>query len=219
MGIIPACNETCRERSPVSTLAQLRAAIAQRRPELREPGERRAAVAVIVLLSEEEPRLLLIRRAAAEGDPWSGDLAFPGGRFEAGDATGRDTAERETQEEVGFDLSNAEYVGRLDDLQGRAVEIVVSAFVYAIADEPTLSFSEEVRAAYWVRFGDLLDPARHAVERFDYRGHALDLPVVRLGDITADEGPPLWGLTYRFVELFFRILGHPLPSMPWREDL
>jgi len=203
----------------VPTLVQLRAAIADRQPELREPGERRAAVAVVVLLSGDAPRLLLIRRAAAEGDPWSGDLAFPGGRFEPGDANVRETAERETREEVGLDLATAEYVGRLDDLQGRAVEIVVSAFVYALTDEPPLSFSEEVRAAYWVGFDDLLDPARHAVERFDYRGHLLDLPVVHLDDIAADEGPPLWGLTYRFVELFFRLLGHPLPSMPWREDL
>ena len=120
---------------------------------------------------------------------------------------------------MGIDLSDAEYLGRLDDLRGRAVEIVVSAFVYALEEAPALKLSDEVRAVHWVRFDDLLDPSRHAVERFDYRGHALDLPVIRLDDLGADEGPPLWGLTYRFVEVLFGLLGRPLPSMPWREDL
>ena len=201
------------------TLSQLRDVLTGRRPELREGGEQRAAVAVVVVPSPEGLKLLLIRRASVDGDPWSGDLAFPGGRSEPGDATARNTAERETREEVGVDLSKAEYLGRLDDLQGRAVAIVVSAFVYALEAAPALELSEEVRAVHWIRFEDLLDPSRHAVERFDYRGHALDLPVIRLDDLGADEGPPLWGLTYRFVELLLSLLGRPLPSMPWREDL
>lgn len=201
------------------TLSQLRDALGGRRPDLREGGEQRAAVAVVVVPSPEGVKLMLIRRASVDGDPWSGDLAFPGGRSEPGDATAQHTAERETCEEVGVELSNAEYLGRLDDLQGRAVEIVVSAFVYALEEMPVLRLSDEVRAAHWVRIDDLLDPARHAVERFDYRGHALDLPVIRLDDLGADEGPPLWGLTYRFVEFLLGLLGRPLPAMPWREDL
>ncbi|HJO24449.1 MAG: CoA pyrophosphatase [Myxococcota bacterium] len=201
------------------TLSKLRNALAGRQPDLREGGERRAAVAVVVLPSPEGEKLLFIRRASADGDPWSGDLAFPGGRSEPGDATARHTAERETCEEVGIDLLEADCLGRLDDLQGRAVEIVVSAFVYALEEAPALKLSEEVHAVHWVRIDDLMDPSRHAVERFDYRGHALDLPVIRLDDLGADEGPPLWGLTYRFVELLLGLLGRPLPSMPWREDL
>lgn len=203
----------------VPTVSELREVLLGRCPDLREGGELRAAVAVVVLPSSEGAKLLLIRRAAADGDPWSGDLAFPGGRSEPGDATARHTAERETSEEVGVDLADAEYLGRLDDLQGRAIEIVVSAFVYALEEEPALTLSDEVRAVHWVRFDDLLDPARHGVDRFDYRGHALDLPVIRLDDLCADEGPPLWGLTYRFVELLLGLLGRPLPTMPWREDL
>ena len=140
------------------------------------------------------------------------NLLAVGERIKANEAQKRAAKEH-------LDLADGRYLGRLDDLQGRAIEIVVSAFVYVLREAPALKLSDEVRAVHWVRFDDLLDPSRHAVERFDYRGHALDLPVVRLDDITADEGPPLWGLTYRFVELFFRILGHPLPSMPWREDL
>ena len=32
-----------------------------------------------------EPELLMIKRAEAEGDPWSGHIACPGGRMEPGD--------------------------------------------------------------------------------------------------------------------------------------
>jgi len=164
----------------------------------------------------EGPRVLLIRRARAEGDPWSGHVAFPGGRVDPSDGGLQPAAERETREEVGLDLSGAEPLGRLDDLAGRATPIVVSAFVYALEVEPPLRFSHEVADAAWVPFSRLLDPTHHRVESFDYHGHPLEVPAIDAG---VGSGPPLWGLTYRFLELLLGRLGHPLPVMPWREDL
>ena len=113
-------------------------------------------------------------------------------------------------------MAAAEPLGRLDDLAGRTIPIVVSAFVYGIEHEPPLTLSHEVVAAAWVSFSELLDPARHVTECFDYQGHRLEVPAIETG---IGEGPPLWGLTYRFLELLFRRLDHPLPEMPWREDL
>lgn len=197
-------------------LEHIRTVLAAREPALQADARMRASVAVVLHAAADGPRVLLIRRARVPGDPWSGDVAFPGGRVDAADRSSRHTAERETREEVGLDLAAGDYLGRLDDLQGRAIPIVVSGFVYALAREPRLTLSHEVRAARWVSFSELLDPARHSTETFDYQGHALEVPAI---DVEAGEGPPLWGLTYRFLELFLRELGHTLPVMPWREDL
>ena len=68
-----------------------------------ELGEPEAAVAAI-LTDEQDPGLLLIHRVAHDRDPWSGHLAFPGGRIEELDASSRLAAEREAWEEVGLDL-------------------------------------------------------------------------------------------------------------------
>lgn len=62
--------------------------------------------------------LLFIQRAKRPGDPWSGHIAFPGGRREDADEGDLGTAVRETKEELGLDLSDSNQfrlLGRLDD--------------------------------------------------------------------------------------------------------
>jgi 8-oxo-dGTP pyrophosphatase MutT (NUDIX family) len=60
-----------------------------------------AAVAVVVA---PDRRVLFIRRTRRPGDPWGGDMAFPGGFRAPADAEPVDTARRETTEEVGLEL-------------------------------------------------------------------------------------------------------------------
>ena len=197
-------------------LDDIRAAVGRHAPERFPPARRNAAVAVVVAPHMTETRLLLIRRVESEGDPWSGHLSFPGGKLDPADAGLREAAERETREEVGVDLARAERIGQLDDLRGVAVPIVVSAFVYALDSPLALAPSDEVREAFWVPLEELLDSKRHVTDTFDYQGHALELPAIELGD---GGGPPLWGLTYHFLEQFFELVGRRLPATPWRDDL
>ncbi|MDP5071772.1 MAG: NUDIX domain-containing protein, partial [Congregibacter sp.] len=63
---------------------------------------KRAAVALVLQLRDGELGVLMIRRAEREGDPWSGQMAFPGGRMDKTDANGYAVAVRETHEEVGL---------------------------------------------------------------------------------------------------------------------
>ena len=49
-------------------------------PEIRNiPGYRRAAVALILSHTGSGYRMLFIERATHPGDPWSGNIGFPGG--------------------------------------------------------------------------------------------------------------------------------------------
>ena len=47
----------------------------------------RAAVAAIVRVHDQQPEILFIHRAEHPLDPWSGHMAFPGGRMQTGDAS------------------------------------------------------------------------------------------------------------------------------------
>lgn len=160
-----------------------------------EPVVRRAAVAVVAGPGDE---LLFIRRAERVGDPWSGDMAFPGGREEPHDPHPRGTAERETREEVGLDLEGARFLGALTPMAsplrtpGRA--LTIHPYVFRVDGWPAFIQSEEVAAIHRFELSRFL--AGEARGEFTWRGYGLErqLPCVRL------DGTFLWGLTLRVVD-------------------
>ncbi|MGB5283894.1 MAG: NUDIX domain-containing protein, partial [Polyangiales bacterium] len=86
-------------------LPDVRTVLDERAPRELAEHEKWAAVAMLLREGASGPEVFFIRRAEHPRDPWSGHMAFPGGRRDAGDATLLDTAMRETREEVGVDLS------------------------------------------------------------------------------------------------------------------
>jgi ADP-ribose pyrophosphatase len=130
--------------------------------EVHDPVARRAAVAIVIRLGEnDEPEILFIQRAIYEADPWSGQIAFPGGREEEGDETLADTAIREVFEEMSIDLgTNAELVAALDDLHPRNVRlpaVVVRPFVFLAEQLQDPVLSSEVADCFWVPLSVLMD--------------------------------------------------------------
>ena len=168
----------------------------------------RNAVAAI-LQDGITPRLLFIERARVKGDPWSGDIAFPGGRVEPSDANLQATAERETHEEIGLDLNQYHYLGRLDDLTTQTLGIDVAAFVYSVQYAADFQLSNEVADIFWQPLTDLADPARHLTHTFASRGFPQQLPAI---DLLGPNRPLLWGITYRFVAQLMQLAGQPLPT-------
>jgi len=150
---------------------------------------------------------LFIQRAASPQDPWSGQMAFPGGRYEISDQTLRQTAERETQEEIGLDLGPARLLGSLTELEGgRATNrlISVTAFVYWYPfSTPALEPNYEVADTVWVPLSELVDPQRHIEYHYPvadayFPGIQLDRP-----------HQVIWGLTLRMLADLFHHLGQP----------
>jgi len=164
----------------------------------------RAAVAAVLRDGEDGSELLFIERASRDGDPWSGHMALPGGRVEPGDADAFATAERETWEEIGLDLSGAERLGQLDDLHGGARQITVSAHGYWLDGErPPLVLNHEVADALWVPLSELADPSRFIVYQYP-RNPGQTFPGILVhGDRV------VWGLTLRLLTDLFARLRHP----------
>jgi 8-oxo-dGTP pyrophosphatase MutT (NUDIX family) len=199
------------------SLDRIRLALAAHAPvTVADDALRRAAVAMVLRGGPAAPEVLFIERAERSGDPWSGHMAFPGGRIEPADASARGAAEREAREEVGLDLTDAERLGRLDDLHGQRASgvprLLISAFVYHLADPPPLAPNREVRDAFWFPLTELHRAERHVPWRIP--GYeAAPFPGIRVG---VPERQVVWGLTYRFLEVFFRAVGQPLPDR-WAE--
>jgi 8-oxo-dGTP pyrophosphatase MutT (NUDIX family) len=195
------------------------AALRGQPPTLIDKGNpRRASVALLLSQStpdhSDDPAMLLIKRAVHPRDPWSGHLAFPGGRYEDEDGDLVTTARRETLEEVGVDLGchrTVRLLGQLDDLAGRArgksLDLVISCFVFAIALQPQLTLNYEVADYFWLPLSACVDPDRQ-MQHFPRGSPGERYPGIYVG-APADE--VLWGLTYRFTHNLFKKLGVALP--------
>ena len=165
-----------------------------------------ASVALILRGEASGLEILFVERAARDRDPWSGDLGFPGGKVEEEDENAQATAERETREEVGLDLRNARYLGRLSDIAGVRLPIRVSCFVYGIKEVGLLHPSQEVREAFWIPLDSLVDPESRVTATFHFGNEVLECPAIRL---PTPEKPMLWGLTHRLLVEFLSILESP----------
>jgi 8-oxo-dGTP pyrophosphatase MutT (NUDIX family) len=162
-----------------------------------ETGMIAAAVAVILHDGDEGLEALFIHRAVRADDTWSGQIAFPGGRRDPGDADLLGTAIRETMEEVGVDLSSAERLGVLDDLYPRTPvlpPVVVRPFVFALTARPPIVVSPEVQSAFWVSFRALQAPGVRGEVVVDHPGiPGRVLPAYTLGNRT------IWGMSERIL--------------------
>lgn len=159
-----------------------------------EAGRHRAAVALVLAAGPD--RLLLIRRAERAGDPWSGHVALPGGRYHVNDADLLATAIRETEEETGIHLERDWCRAQLDDLVPRTPTlppIVVRPFVFFVSEAVAPGVSNEVVYSAWL-------PLVHLVADGVFRARAV---VVR-GEQLVVEGYQLpegflWGMTERIL--------------------
>ncbi len=160
-----------------------------------EPGVAEAAVGVILSpTTSGDLELLLIKRVEHEADPWSGQIALPGGRRDPEDSDLLATAVRETGEETGVDLSGNQPLGELDDVYPRTPvlpAIFVRPFVFYVPSRPRLALGPEVAWAIRVTFGNLMACAHRAT--VDARGSLHLVDGYRIGPHF------LWGLTERIV--------------------
>lgn len=192
--------------TPDPRIESLRRLLGDRPPAVieRTPDHREAAVA-LVLRPAAEIELLFIQRAERESDPWSGHIAFPGGR-RAPDEELLHTSMRETHEETGIPLaSSGDVLGRLDEVEPgtrRLPAIVIAPFVIA-TPAATLAVPDgvEVRTTAWVPIRALRDPAAVSELSIARGEDAMTFPSLVFRDYV------IWGLTHRILIQFLEIAG------------
>lgn len=163
----------------------------------RAPDERAdAAVAILIRPSPDDLEVLLVKRTEVEGDPWSGDMAFPGGKRCSQDRSIVDTAVREVMEETGIDLKALEPLGYLESLFSWVRNTFsVQPVLYLFEDNPTITLNYELTKYTWTLMKELEKTRSQAVVK------GWDSPVFRVGEDV------VWGLTYRMLERLMEMLG------------
>jgi 8-oxo-dGTP pyrophosphatase MutT (NUDIX family) len=186
---------------------RIAAALSARTParaERDEPYKEAAVALVLVPRAPDDADLLLIRRATREGDPWSGQIGLPGGRFSPGDRSLEDAAIRETLEEVGLDLGHRGHVlGALDELRPRTPvlpPIIVRPIVAVVDSAPPLVLSEEVAEARWVRLSEIFRTDGRVRTEVVARNFRMQVEAYQVADFT------IWGMTERILSAFEGLL-------------
>jgi len=157
------------------------------------PRESAGVAAIFRDLGHGE-EVLLITRAERKGDPWSGQVAFPGGMVSAADASFEETARRETLEEIGIDLAlDAAFLGYMGERRARMRDVVVVPSVFRVAAAPRLTLNSEVASYEWVPLESLA--SRKARSTYLLRRENAEIPFPSL----VHGGLVIWGLTERIL--------------------
>ncbi|MFW8633876.1 CoA pyrophosphatase [Cribrihabitans pelagius] len=156
---------------------------------------RPAGVLVPITLAHGAPRMILTKRSSVlKHHP--GQIAFPGGKVDAGDADACDAALREAWEEIGLPRKLPEVLGTLpphETVTGFTVTPVVALIREGFTARPEAG---EVAEVFPVPLAHLLDPANYLIEARRWRG-------TRRRYYTVPYGPYyIWGATARMLRAF-----------------
>jgi len=161
---------------------------------LEDTSEPVSAVAIIIGPGRKGVSILLIRRRDRQGDPWSGQIAFPGGHKSREDQTLLQTAIRETSEEVGIEVGMKELLGVLPLTHSHTRRMPVSPFVFQLTKGVPVKLNDEVTESFWVPLRELanmgwttseveVEQRRLSVDSYVYDEHVI------------------WGLTFRIINI------------------
>ncbi len=152
-------------------------------------SELRAASVLVPLVDRAEGFSILLTQRTAHLSQHAGQIAFPGGQVDEGDADEVATALRETEEEIGLSRAHIEPVGRLDRYITRT-GFTVTPVVALVAPPFTLTLDpNEVDEAFEVPLDFILDPANRQQDSYDFQGVTRHFYVFRYDERN------IWGAT------------------------
>ncbi len=158
-----------------------------------------ASVLVPIIVREAEFTVLFTRRTA-HLRAHSGQISFPGGRSEPGDASPEATALRETAEEIGLGQERVEVLARLPEYHtgtGYRVTPVVGLIRPPLELRPDRNEVDEV---FEVPLSFLLDPAHHLRHSRELRGETRSFYAIEFGEYY------IWGATAGMIVNLYRRL-------------
>jgi len=173
----------------------------------RDPAALTAAAVLVPIVTHPGELSVLFTQRTTHLKSHAGQISFPGGRAEPGDASPEFTALRETQEEIGLAPERAEILGRLPDYftrTGYRVTPVVGLLMppLELAPDP-----REVEEVFEVPLAFLLDPSNHRREAREIQGRDASYYVLQYG------GRRIWGATAGMLVNLYRHLADE-PAVP-----
>lgn len=161
---------------------------------------KKSAVMILLYPTATGTNTILIQRPVYQG-VHSGQVAFPGGKFEETDIDLQQTALRETHEEVGIAPKKISIIGKLTDLYIPPSNFVVSPFVGFMDSTP--NFTANTREVEKIITTNVLDLGKNNISEkviASGNGYQIKTPYYEI------EGLTVWGATAMMIsELNFLV--------------
>ena len=157
------------------------------------------AAVLIPVVSHDELTVLFTQRTT-HLKSHAGQVSFPGGRVEPGDASAEFTALREAQEEIGLSPDRVEILARLPDYRTRT-GFRVTPVIGLVA--PPLELSpdpREVESVFEVPLAYLLDPANRQRRTREFQGMTVGFYVFEY------QQRVIWGATAGMLVNLYKML-------------
>ena len=162
-----------------------------------------AAAVLVGLVERADGLAVLLTKRTAHLNDHAGQISFPGGRVDAGDADAAAAALREAEEEVGLPPHHVEMVGRLDTYVTRTGFEVTPCVGFVAPPELYKPDPFEVAEVFEVPLRFFLDPASRKLERRIFQGRERFFYAYPWGEYY------IWGATAGMLNNLTEVLGGP----------
>jgi 8-oxo-dGTP pyrophosphatase MutT (NUDIX family) len=161
-----------------------------------EGQDANAAVALLLKAEDQDLKIFFVKRVENPDDPWSGQMALPGGKRDIKDQNLRQTVVRETLEETNINLlDRCRFLGVMETQRSAPrPEMKILPFVVLLEHEPSIKLNEELEWFVWISLEELVQHRGTVKLGFG------EFPAYIVGDSI------IWGLTYRILEKFIDTL-------------
>jgi len=194
-------------------LRELKLALSTRQPQRIYGGSRVPAAVLIPIYEKDEEHYVVFTERTHRVSTHKGQISFPGGSRDPGDASLLDTALRECQEEIGVPPEEVEVLGQLDDCPTYVSNYLITPFVGAIRWPHAFTISEiETASIIEAAVSELLD--RRCLAEGSEIVDGKTLPAY----FYAHREKLIWGATARiikqFLEIWQAVAASSVPSGP-----
>ncbi|OQX76986.1 MAG: hypothetical protein B6D64_08935 [Bacteroidetes bacterium 4484_276] len=168
-----------------------------------EPDLSRARPSSVLILfypQNDLPHIVFIQRPQYDG-VHSGQIAFPGGKAEDTDDNLRETALRETSEEIGVNPHDVRIIGKLSELYIPPSNYIVAPYVGYLDYKPVLKPDpKEVSGIIQVKFNEIIDEKCFQYREITSLGQKYRVPCFYV------QGKIIWGATSMILNELLEII-------------
>jgi len=159
-------------------------------------AEKPASV-LIPLIERDGVLHIILTKRADQLNSHSGQVAFPGGKIDADDASPEAAALREAWEEIGLDINEVEILGRLPDYYSGSRFIISPVIGYVNESAEFEINHDEVDYMFEVPLSFLMNPDNHVLASKFFKGadrQYYEMPY---------DGHYIWGVTAGMIRVLY----------------